>query len=214
MKRLLTLCILLLAVMTAAAQDKYYAQRASQFEVLPVHSNSLVFLGDGNTEACEWHEMFCNRHIKNRGIRSDRSSWLVNRLDTIVGARPKKVFLSIGINDLMAGEKPDAIAGNIDRILTRFEKESPWTRIYLTSLLPTNPALSTEKIDLKEQIEETNRLLEALCTEERKNLQYIDVYSTLIDDQRLLDPKYTNDGLHLTGEGYLRWKEEIEKYVK
>ena len=214
MKRLLTLCILLLAVMTAAAQDKYYAQRASQFEVLPVHSNSLVFLGDGNTEACEWHEMFCNRHIKNRGIRSDRSSWLVNRLDTIVGARPKKVFLAIGINDLMAGEKPDAIAGNIDRILTRFEKESPWTRIYLTSLLPTNPALSTEKIDLKEQIEETNRLLEALCTEERKNLQYIDVYSTLIDDQRLLDPKYTNDGLHLTGEGYLRWKEEIEKYVK
>ena len=214
MKRLLTLVILLLAVMTATAQDKYYAQRASQFEVLPVHSNSLVFLGDGNTEACEWHELFCNRHIKNRGIRSDRSSWLINRLDTIVGARPKKVFLAIGINDLMAGEKPDAIAGNIDRILTRFEKESPWTRIYLTSLLPTNPTLSAEKIDLKAEIEETNRLLEALCTEERKNLLYIDVYSTLADDQGLLDPKYTNDGLHLTGEGYLKWKEEIEKYVK
>jgi len=27
-------------------------------------------------------------------------------------------------------------------------------------------------------------------------------------------PRYTNDGLHLMGEGYLAWKEVIEKYVK
>lgn len=30
----------------------------------------------------------------------------------------------------------------------------------------------------------------------------------------MLDKRYTNDGLHLMGEGYLAWKEVIEKYVK
>ena len=58
-----------------------------------------------------------------------------------------------------------------------------------------------------------NKLIEALC-EGRKNVLYIDVYSALVDQKGMLDQRYTNDGLHLMGEGYLAWKEVIEKYVK
>ena len=36
----------------------------------------------------------------------------------------------------------------------------------------------------------------------------------LVDERGLLDKRYTNDGLHLTGEGYLVWKKAIEQYVK
>ena len=43
---------------------------------------------------------------------------------------------------------------------------------------------------------------------------YIDVYSALVDQKGMLDQRYTNDGLHLMGEGDLAWKEVIEKYVK
>ncbi len=216
MKRILTLVILLFATMSVMAQSQYYGQRVSQFEVLPVHSNSLVFLGDDLVNGCEWHEVFCNRHIKNRGITGDRSSWLVNRLDTIIGGRPKKIFLMVGINDLTHGVAPREIASNIDRVIKRFEKESPWTRIFVHSLLPTNPDISkpaSRELDLKDLIAETNRMIEVLC-EERKNVLYIDVYSALSDAQGLLDPKFTNDGLHLNGEGYLEWKTVIEKHVK
>jgi len=30
----------------------------------------------------------------------------------------------------------------------------------------------------------------------------------------MLDPEYTNDGLHLTGIGYLVWKSAVEKYLR
>ena len=63
------------------------------------------------------------------------------------------------------------------------------------------------------EIIEANKLIEALC-EGRKNVPYIDVYSALVDQKGMLDQRYTNDGLHLMGEGYLAWKEVIEKYVK
>ena len=42
----------------------------------------------------------------------------------------------------------------------------------------------------------------------------VDVYSALVDQKGMLDQRYTNVGLHLMGEGYLAWKEVIEKYVK
>lgn len=210
MKRFLSLVILLLATVSVVAQSKYYDQRVSQFDTLPVHSNSLVFLGDGLMDGCEWHEMFCNRHIKNRGIADDRSSWIVNRLDTIVGGRPKKLFLMVGINDLLHGVAPSEIASNIDRIIRRFEKESPWTRIFVHSLLPAD---LPDEPRLGELIIRTNRMIGVLC-EERKNVLYIDVYSVLSDSRGLLDPQFTNDGLHLNGAGYLAWKELIEKHVK
>ena len=216
MKRLFSLVVLIFLSMSVFAQDRYYEQRVSQFDSLPVHANSLVFLGDGLTNGCEWHEVFCNRHIKNRGITGDRSSWIVNRLDTIVGGRPKKIFLMVGINDLRHGVAPREIVSNISKLLKRFEKESPWTRIFVQSLLPTNPegATPTDKeLDLKSLIDETNRLLEAECAE-RRNILYIDVHSALADEEGLLDKRLTNDGLHLNGAGYMAWKVVIEKHVK
>ena len=42
----------------------------------------------------------------------------------------------------------------------------------------------------------------------------VDVYSALVDEKGMLDKQYTNDGLHLMGEGYLAWKTVIEKFVR
>jgi lysophospholipase L1-like esterase len=43
---------------------------------------------------------------------------------------------------------------------------------------------------------------------------YVDVYTSLVDETGRMNPKFTNDGLHLLGEGYLSWKKVIEKYLK
>ena len=43
---------------------------------------------------------------------------------------------------------------------------------------------------------------------------YVDVYSALVDEKGMLDKQYTNDGLHLMGDGYLAWKTVIEKFVR
>lgn len=216
MKRFYLLLFTALSVGTAAfAQNEYNYQKRSLFEVLPIHSNDIVFLGDSITDGCEWAELLDNRHVKNRGISADRSGWLLDRIDTIVAGRPKKLFLMIGTNDLSVGVGPDEVVGNIRKLVVRFQKQSPWTKLYIQSILPVNGAdfkKYPHHYGINPQIIETNRQLEALCRE--KGIVYIDLWSLLVDGKGNLDSRYTNDGLHLMGSGYLVWKKAVEKYVK
>ena len=218
MKKTILTALLLFAAATVFAQSEYNFQRRSLFEKLPVTSKDIVFLGNSITDGGEWNELLANPRVKNRGISGDRSGWMLERLDPIVKGRPKKLFLMIGTNDLAAGIAPREVAENVCRIIERFRNESPWTKIYVQSILPVNGA----DVDVPHkkhwergaEIVETNRLLEDLCAGEQKNLMYVDVYSALVDEKGMLDKRYTNDGLHLTGEGYLAWKAVVEKYVK
>lgn len=211
--------ILLLAALfagsAACAQNEYNYQKRSLFEVLPVRSNDIVFLGNSITDGCEWAELFNNRHVKNRGISADRSGWLLDRIDTIIAGRPKKLFLMIGTNDLSVGITPEEVVGNVRKLVVRFQKRSPWTKLYIQSILPVNGAEFKKyphHYGINPRIVETNRQLEALCKE--KGIVYIDLWSQLADGNGNLDSRYTNDGLHLMGPGYIVWKKAVEKYVK
>ena len=84
MKRILILAAALFTACTAFAQSEYNLQRRSLFEVLPVYSSDIVFLGNSITDGCEWAELFNNRHVKNRGISGDRSGWLLDLKRLIV----------------------------------------------------------------------------------------------------------------------------------
>lgn len=215
MKRIILLTVTLLLAGTAIAQGEYNLRRRSLFEVLPIRSNDIVFLGNSITDGCEWAELFDNRHIKNRGISADRSDWLLERIDTIIAGHPKKLFLMIGTNDLAGGVAPRQVAENVSKLIDRFQTESRWTKIFVQSILPVNGRSFRNFPDHyahAAEIVETNRLLEELCAE--KGVVYLDVYSVLVDANGDLNAAYTNDGLHLLGEGYLVWKDAIKSYVK
>ena len=217
MKKPILTALLLLAAAAVFAQSEYNFQRRSLFEKLPVTSKDIVFLGNSITDGGEWNELLANPRVKNRGISGDRSSWMLDRLDPIINGHPKKLFLMIGTNDLAVGITPEEVAANVEKLLDRFAEESPWTKIYVQSILPVNgvDTKAKPKNHWKKgaEIIETNRLLETLC-EGRKNVMYVDVYSALVDEKGMLDKQYTNDGLHLMGEGYLAWKTVIEKFVR
>lgn len=215
MKRIALFAIALLIAGTACAQAVYREQRRTLFELLPVRSSDIVFLGNSITDGCEWDELFDNRHIKNRGICSDRTTDVLERLDPIIEGHPKRLFLMIGINDLAGGATPEEVVANIARIIDRFQNESRWTRIFIQSILPVNGRdfdAYRSHYAHADRIVPTNELLQALCAE--RGITYIDVWSALADDEGLLDKRYTNDGLHLLGEGYLVWRDVLKPYVK
>ena len=215
MKRLLLLAAALLVAGAAFAQGEYHFQRRSLFDVLPLHSSDIVFVGNSITDGCEWAELFQNRHVKNRGISGDRLDWLLGRLDSILTAHPKKLFLMIGTNDLAAGRTPDEIVRDVERLIDRFQRESKWTKIYVQSILPVNGEGFTKYRSHYEHahlIVPTNKRLEALC--HQKGVTYLDVWGALADDEGRLDRRYTNDGLHLMGAGYLVWRDAIRIHVK
>ena len=138
-----------------------------------------------------------------------------NRLDPIVGGHPKKLFLMIGVNDLAAGVSPDEIVANVARLIDRFQSESRWTKIYVQSILPVNGesfAKFKNHYEHGRQIVPLNKRLEALCDE--KGIVYIDLWTLLADKNGKLRADLTNDGLHLTGEGYVVWRDAIKQHVK
>ena len=103
----------------------------------------------------------------------------------------------------------------VARLIDRFQTESRWTKIYVQSILPVNgEAFSKYKGHYAHShlIVPTNKLLEALCDE--KGVTYLDVWGALADHDGRLDKRYTNDGLHLMGEGYVVWRDAIKQHVR
>ena len=207
MKKTILTALLLFAAATVFAQSEYNFQRRSLFEKLPVTSKDIVFLGNSITDGGEWNELLANPRVKNRGISGDRSSWMLDRLDPIVGGQPRKLFLLIGTNDLAAGTPAAEVVANVRKIVERFQSESPRTKLYVQSVFPVNDSFKKYA-----DIVAVNKGLQALCAE--KGIVYIDLWTLLADKNGKLRADLTNDGLHLMGEGYIVWRDAVLPYVK
>ncbi len=224
----LTIFLIIILLLPAKSylwgQGKYstlYYQRATLFEELPVDKNDIIFLGNSITHFGEWHEIFNNPNIKNRGISGDIAEGVFDRLGPILKGQPRKIFLLIGINDVAQNKDADSILRAITRIVNKIATDSPRTKLYVQSVFPVNesfgkfPGATTRG----SVVIEINRGLVKLCSEKR--ITYIDVYKSLkcgddpgTTNSEALKPEYTNDGLHLLGKGYLKWAEVIKPYLK
>lgn len=191
--------------------NTYYLHRLSQFEILPKSQNEIIFLGDSITDECEWAELLENPNIKNRGISGDTIDLMVKRLDDILESKPKQIFLMVGINDFFQNYKSSQeIAEGYKNLLTEIRNKSPKTQVIIQSVLPVNKTKYKIKVD-NNNIVKLNFYLKELAQD--FSWQYIDLFSHLSDSKNQLDSRYTLDGLHLNSQGYLVWKQVIEKYI-
>lgn len=218
MKKILLILAVLLVTIGCQAQEKkyftFYYQRATLFEELPITSKDIIFLGNSITNGAEWCELFQNKHVKNRGISGDICMGVYDRLDAILKGKPAKIFLLIGVNDVNRGTSVDTIVQRISMIIRKIKQESPKTKLYLQSLLPVTDyyKMFSGHTSRWQVIKEINDGLMLLA--EQKKVTYIDLYSHFVDPATgKMNTKYTNDGLHLLGIGYLKWVEIVKPYV-
>lgn len=191
----------------------YYYQRKSLFKVLPNTANEIIFLGDSITDGNNWSELFGNPLVKNRGISGDVTQGVLCRMEEVLESDPAKIFIMIGINDLGAGRSVQYVLTNYEKILQAIQKESPKTQIYIQSLLPVNPDFGMFAGHMKamDEIPVVNKGLKKLA--ENYDATYINLYAGFTTEKGKLKPKFTNDGLHLKGAGYLKWKKMIDQYI-
>ncbi len=184
----------------------YYDQKLSMFEQMPAPKNAIIWLGDSITDGGEWSELFPNYNTMNRGISADNTFGILYRLHEIIRRKPKKIFILIGINDIGRNIPDEVIVKNYRKIIDSLQQKCPATKIYVQSILPTNNNFTEFKNhqNKTEHVFFVNNELKKMCAE--KKITYVNLYDALIDAQGKLDKRYTNDGLHLTGEGYLKWK--------
>ena len=157
----------------------------------PLKEPGLIFIGDSIVEYFPIHELLQSpKHMVNRGVRGYKTDLLREHLDAhVFGTAVDQIFLLIGTNDI-GKEIP--------------QKDFPLTHINLISVLPVS---RDERYKQKVYVR-TNEKIQALNQAYRELAQayhqvsYIDVYSSLLDEEGQLAEAYTTDGLHLSVAGY------------
>ncbi|WP_407425256.1 GDSL-type esterase/lipase family protein [Arcticibacter sp.] len=218
----ITLTILLVSVLVTRAQSQkidssyanwYYQQRLEYFDHMPPVKKAIVFLGNSITERGEWQELFadCKYPVVNRGIGGDNSFGILARMDEVLRAKPRAIFLMDGINDQFRKLPHEVSINNYRRIIRTIKAISPRTRIYLESALPINESMTSEPYTKGRNVlvPQLNEKLKALAEEER--ITYIDICPLFQDEKGVLKKEFTMDGVHLKPAAYIEWAAFLKK---
>lgn len=169
-------------------------------------SGGTAFVGDSLTENLDLNHYFVpGQRLVNMGIQGDTCGGIgplgcIERLDFgIIQARPARLVLLIGINDLAFTRYEDPLGSKLDRyeaLEVRLRKRMPQCKLFLVSLLPTR----AEHAYLRPEILVFNQQIRRLA--ERDHQVYVDAHRMLRDQEDLLNPSYSLDGMHLNPTGY------------
>ncbi len=188
-----------------------YEHRRQLFGQMPLQNGAIIFLGDSQTALCEWRELFgLDLPILNRGIVADHVGGIQQRLEEIVRHQPAKIFLLVGVNDLLFGKSPEEIEPDYRALVTEIRTALPATLLILQTVLPVNNHIkNTGQSNAK--IQALNARIAQIARD--NNLPFVDIYRLLTDAEGNLAQQFTLDGLHLNGAGYQVWKQQVAPYV-
>ncbi len=179
----------------------------------------LLFLGDsitcgwGDTGRAVWEQAFAPRRAVNLGIAGSQTSHLLWQLDqeALGGGSPRVAVLMIGVNNIMAAPSQTAadIAHGISAILERLRGKFPATRVLLLGTFPKDRAPGTPD---RRKIQAVNSLIAQFNDGQR--VRFLDLSGRLLDQAGVLAPEVSQDGVHLTPQGYQLWAEAISPVIQ
>lgn len=193
-----------------------YPSRVELFRATPTTKKDIVLLGNSITFWGEWNLLLKSKRVRNQGIPGDTSFGLLRRLDEATRGKPAGIFILIGINDLGRNIPDTIILRNYKRMVHRIKEESPRTKIYLQTLLPTNETFEKLKnlYGKETNIAFINSQLKELA--QLEGVIWVDLHSHFTDQEGRLKKEYTWDGVHLSLAGYQKWAEILDSngYLK
>ena len=159
---------------------------------------------------------------QNRGVSGHQTIHLLGQIPDY-SLLAKKIFLMIGINDLVKNpsRSPDAVANKIEEIAIALQQKYPNTPIAIQSVLPvarspapTGFSLPQDRVEtLNPKIRTLNSLLKTMA-EKQNGLQYVDLHSSFVDANGELRHALTYDGVHLNEEGYKLWGAKLRALTR
>jgi len=158
-------------------------------------------------EFYDWERRFAGHEVFNYGIAGETVEGLYSRVGSVLEkvAKPDLVFIMTGINNV-AMDCGD-IQGIYGRVIDVIREKTSSPRVFVHSLLPVLiPFISNS------DIRRINAGLEKMAAE--KNVDYADIYSLFLDSAGNPKSSYlSEDGVHLSEQGYIVWSAEIEKLL-
>lgn len=175
--------------------------------------NNYLFIGTFNTNRLDFNDDY--HYIKVSEDNYNTNHILDDMTTQVYRYNPTYVFIELGINELYVESNKDFV-DRLGKIIDGIKENRPYAKIYVESIYPINRndenfdnTLIKEYID-NEMIYTVNKDIKKMV--ESKEVEYLDLYSLLIEDDNLIND-YTDNGIYLNDRGLKVVYDEINKII-
>ena len=165
----------------------------------------VVFMGDSITDA--WGRtrgrFFPGKPYVNRGISGQTTPQMLIRFrPDVIALKPRAVVILAGTNDLAGNTGPTTLEAIEDNLSSMADlARANGIRVVLASVMPVCDYIRPQT-DRRppEKIVALNQWIKSYAA--RNNFVYLDYYSAMVDERKMLKRDLTYDGLHPNDAGY------------
>ena len=214
-KRFKILALFLILYQVSVGQEKHRFDEDVQVikhydQIYHPNAHSILFIGSSSIR--KWDnlsQVFGNYNIINRGIGGAVIDDIMYYLDDLVFPyKPRQIVIYVGENDLPnEQETPEIILNKTIQLYNAIRVKLPDIPLVYISLKP-----SPVRIQYSAKCKATNDLIESFI-KKQKNASFLDVYSLMLKDGKMIPEIFTKDMLHMNIEGYKIWEKAIKPYL-
>ena len=192
-----------------------YKEENSSLGLPKQGENRIVFMGNSITE--DWKSLspnfFLDNNYVNRGIGRETSSQMLLRFRSdVINLKPSAVVILAGINDIAENQGPISIPDIARNIFFMSQLASENNiKVILCSVLPAYDFPWRPGLNPKDKVISLNDLIQKHAQE--KSFEYVDYFSSMVDERKGLIKEYGNDEVHPNLEGYRVMESIIQKSI-
>ena len=192
-----------------------YKEENSSLGLPKQGENRIVFMGNSITE--DWKSLspnfFLDNNYVNRGIGGETSTQMLLRFRSdVINLKPSAVVILAGINDIAENQGPISIPDIARNIFFMSQLASENNiKVILCSLLPAYDFPWRPGLNPKDKVISLNDLIQKHAQE--KSFEYVDYFSSMVDERKGLIKEYGNDEVHPNLEGYRVMESIIQKSI-
>jgi lysophospholipase L1-like esterase len=206
------LLLLLLPLFTYSQEDAMkkdwanlnkYVTENKQLLQIPT-TNPIVLMGDSITEFWKVNDndFFTTNNLIDRGISGQTTAQMLLRFrQDVLDLKSSKVVILAGINDIAENTGPitlEAVFGNIVSMVELAKANK--IKVVLCAVLPSNKFYWNPKLQPADKVIALNKMIKAYAL--KNKIPFVDYYSEMVDENKGLDKKYGDDGVHPNLNGY------------
>jgi lysophospholipase L1-like esterase len=194
------------------ANFKKYAEANEILGLPKPGENRVVFMGNSITEYWAGNFFSDNSYI-NRGISGQTTPQMLLRFrNDVINLQPKIMVILAGINDIAENTGPITLENVFGNIVSMYQlADANGIKVILSSVLPAAGFSWNRGLKPAEKIVKLNEMIKSFCS--KNKISFVDYYSVMVDEQKGLDKKYSEDGVHPNAAGYKLMEPLIQKAI-